>query len=187
MLRDQPVTNEQDNHTDLFRQQWVRWQPRIYAYIRTIVFQRSDAEDVLQEVAEVLWRKIGEFEPGTRFDQWAFSVARNKVLAFQKKKARDRIKFGDTLEQVLADEAAATPARDGDLLDALEACVSKLPAQDRLLLSRRYEPKATNRSLANELGRSESAISRTLTKIYSLLLSCIEASARSQAFPGAQP
>lgn len=75
---------------DLFRQQWVHWQPRIYAYIRTLVFNRSDAEDLLQEVAAVLWRKIDEFEPGTRFDQWAFSVARNKVLNFQKKKGRDR-------------------------------------------------------------------------------------------------
>ena len=57
---------------ELFRRQWVRWQPLIYGYIRTMVFHRADAEDVLQDVAEVLWRKIDQFQEGTRFDQWAY-------------------------------------------------------------------------------------------------------------------
>lgn len=159
---------------DLFRQQWVRWQPRIYAYIRAIVFNRSDAEDLLQEVAEVLWRKIDAFEPGTQFDHWAFGVARNKVLNFQKKKGRDRARFSDAFEEILADEAAKVAGK-GDLLDALEMCVEKLPAHHRDLLRRRYEPQATSRSVAHDLDRSESAISRTLSKIYALLMSCIDA------------
>ncbi|MBM4071835.1 MAG: sigma-70 family RNA polymerase sigma factor [Planctomycetes bacterium] len=165
---------EQPCRQDLFRQQWVRWQPRIYAYIRAIVFNRSDAEDLLQEVAEVLWRKIDAYEPATQFDHWAFGVARNKVLNFQKKKGRDRARFSETLEEVLAEEAAR-PSRKGDLLDALESCVDKLPAQLRDLLRRRYEPQATNRSVAHDLGRSESVISRTLNKAYGLLLECMDA------------
>ncbi|MBI2804514.1 MAG: sigma-70 family RNA polymerase sigma factor [Planctomycetes bacterium] len=165
---------EKQDQEDLFRQQWVHWQPRIYAFIRTVIFSRADAEDLLQEVAEVLWRKIDSFEPGTRFDQWAFGVARNKMLNFQKKKARERVRFSDSLEEILTDEAAASLDKNPAMLDSLEACVEKLPAQHRDLLRRRYEPQATGRSVATALGRSEAAISRTLNAIYGLLLACIE-------------
>lgn len=178
---------DQSNPEDLFRQQWVHWQPRIYAYIRTVVFNRSDAEDLLQEVASVLWRKIADFEPGTRFDQWAFSVARNKVLNFQKKKARERVRFSDAFEAVMAEEAAAASGQSADLLDALESCVEKLPAHHRDLLRRRYEPQATSRSVAQALGRSEATISRTLNRIYGLLMSCIDASATAGLATGSNP
>ena len=39
-----------------------------------IVFQRADAEDVMQETASVLWKKFDEFERGSHFDRWAFRV-----------------------------------------------------------------------------------------------------------------
>lgn len=169
------------NQADLFRQQWVRWQPHIYAYIRSIVFNGMDAEDLLQEVAAVLWQKIDSFEPDTKFDQWAFAVARNKVLNFQKKKGRERVTFSDSLVETLAEEATK-PA--GDLLDSLESCVEKLPAQHRELLRHRYEPGATGRSVAQALGRSESAVSRMLNRIYGMLMACIESGAMPNTVTG---
>lgn len=166
--------HDQTAEHDVFRQQWVRWQPRLYAYIRSLVFNRSDAEDLLQEVAEVLWRKLDTFEPGTQFENWAFGVARNKVLNFQKKKGRERVRFSETFTATLADEAAAFAVNDAGLLDSLEDCVAKLPEPHRDLLHRRYQPHATSRSVARALGRSESAVSRTLTAIYGLLMTCLE-------------
>ncbi|MFT7641931.1 MAG: RNA polymerase sigma-70 factor (ECF subfamily) [Pirellulaceae bacterium] len=161
---------------EIFRQEWVRWQPRIYAYIRTLIFNRSDAEDLLQEVAEVLWQKIDQFEPGTRFDQWAFAVARNRTLSFQRKMGRERVKFTDSLDEVLSAEAVAMATDGNDLASSLESCVAKLSTDQRELLSQRYQPDATNRSVARAVGKSESAISRTMNAIYGLLMSCIEAS-----------
>jgi RNA polymerase sigma-70 factor (ECF subfamily) len=166
----------QDNPTqsDQFRKEWVRWQPRIYAYIRSVVFHRADAEDLLQEVAEVLWRKVDAVPVDASFEQWAFGVARNKVLNFQKKKGRERVRFSEAFEQALAEEAARHAESSADILDALEACVAKLPEHQRELLRQRYEPDATGRSVAQALGRSESAVSRMLNAVYALLLSCIE-------------
>lgn len=170
---------ESESADDAFRKQWVRWQPRIYAYIRSLVFNRSDAEDLLQEVAGVLWRKLESFDPSTQFEHWAFGVARNKVLNFQKKKGRERLRFSDSLDDALAAEGAKLSANGADMLDALEACVAKLPAHHRELLRQRYEPQATGRSVAHALGRSESAISRTLTTIYGLLMACLESGTKA--------
>ena len=156
-----------------FMRLWIQHQMRVYAYIRTLVFDRADAEDVLQEVALVLWRKFDQFEPGTRFDQWAYRVAHNQVLYYRQKKRRDALVFSQDLLEAVAEQAAAENQPCGDYLDALESCLDKLPAHDRELVRRRYEPGATNRSVSDDVGRSESAISRGLNRIYMALLRCI--------------
>ena len=57
-----PQTDQYD-----FGRLFVQYQPRIYGYIRSLVADRSDAEDMLQETASVLWQKFDEFTPGTNF------------------------------------------------------------------------------------------------------------------------
>lgn len=169
---------------ETFMRLWVQHQSQVYAYIRALVFRRADAEDVLQEVAVVLWRKFDQFEPGSRFDQWAYRVARNQVLYYRQKRQRDRLVFGQELLDRIADEmAAAHPAREG-YLDALESCLEGLGSDDRELVRRRHEPGATNRSLSQAQGRSESAISRALSRIYLALLDCIRGKTASQAATG---
>lgn len=156
-----------------FRRQWIRWQPAIYASIRTVVFSRADAEDLLQDVAEILWRKIDQFEEGTRFDQWAYRVARNVVLNYQKKAKRRRVTFSERMTRQLVDEGAVTASEVHEELEALESCIGKLPEEHRELIRRRYAPGATNRSVAAEMGRSESAISRALSRIHRALMRCV--------------
>ncbi|NQU19935.1 MAG: sigma-70 family RNA polymerase sigma factor [Candidatus Nealsonbacteria bacterium] len=161
-----------DTH-EAFRRHWVRWQPAIYGYIRTVVPHRADAEDVLQDVAEILWRKIDQFEEGTRFDQWAYRVARNVMLNYQKKANRQRIRFSDEIARQLADEAVHAAAESRAELEALESCISKLPDAQRDLVRRRYAPGATNRSVAAATDRSESTVSRTLSRIHRALTRCV--------------
>ena len=157
---------------ELFRCEWVRWQPAVYGYIRTLVFHGTDADDLLQEVAEIMWRKMDQFEEGTRFDQWAYQVARNVVLNYQKKAKRQRVTFSEEMVRQLADEAVESIDARAEL-EALESCVGKLPKAQQELIRARYTPGATNRSVAAETGRSESAISRALSRIHQALTRCV--------------
>lgn len=163
---------------------WVQHQARVYAYIRALVFRRADAEDLLQEVAVVLWRKFDQFEPGTRFDQWAYRVARNQVLYYRQKKQRDRLLFNQDLIDSIADRMASTSPSSGAYSDALESCLSGISSNDRELVQKRHEPGATNRSIAKLIGRSESAISRALNRIYLALLQCIRGKMPSESAIG---
>jgi RNA polymerase sigma-70 factor (ECF subfamily) len=156
-----------------FMRLWVQHQSRVYAYIRTLVFRRADAEDILQDVAVVLWRKFGQFEPGSRFDQWAYRVARNQVLYYQQKNHRGRLLFSQELIDRIADGMGSSHPARGEYFDALESCLDGLPSDDLELVHKRHEPGATNRSIARAVGRSESAISRALNRIYLALLQCI--------------
>ncbi len=163
-----------DRH-DEFMELFLEHQPRIYAYIRSLVFQRADADDVMQETASVLWRKFDQFERGTNFDRWALRTAYHQVRAFRQKKAREskRLQFGDELVEMLATESGQLVDRTEDTLAALEICLRKLPEHHLKLVRWRFQPDITNRSLANRIGKSESVVSRTMNAIYESLLRCI--------------
>ena len=149
-------------------------EPRIFAFIRSLVFSRADADDVLQETALVLWEKFDQFESGTRFDRWAFRIAHFQVMYHRQKKARDRLRFSDSLVELLGDDVLADSGQLEETQHALAHCLGELPEPDRTLIRQRYTGDTTNRDIARGSGRSESAISRALNRIYMKLLLCIE-------------
>ena len=157
-----------------FMRLFLSCEPRIFAFIRSLVFARADADDVLQETALVLWEKFDQFEPGTRFDRWAFRIAHFQVMYHRQKKARDRLRFSDALVEQLGEDMVAESQQLEATQDALAQCLDKLPAPDHELIRRRYRSDTTNREVARDSGRSESAISRALNRIYLKLLRCIE-------------
>lgn len=149
-------------------------QPGLHGYLRTLILNRTDAEDVLQAAATVMWEKFDEFQPGTRFDRWAYNIAHLQALRHLTACKRNKLVFNEGVLALLADEAVAINQNAGEITDALESCVAALPERDRELLKKRFGPKgATNRSVATSLGRSEGAISRTLSRLFDNLLECI--------------
>ena len=143
----------------------------IRAFVRSLVPTRQDAEDVMQEIAVVLWRKFSEL-PDDDFRRWAFGVARYEVLAWRRDKARDRHVFGDeTLDLLAGASEQAMPAHDARR-EALELCLSKLPAPQRELVRQAYAPHTRLDQLAATLGRSAMAVYKTLHRIRLTLVDC---------------
>ncbi len=164
-----------DSRHDEFMQLFMEYQPRIYAYVRSLLYQRADADDVMQETASVLWRKFDQFEKGTRFDRWAYRTAYHQVRYFRQKKAREskRLQFGDDLIETLSGEAEAFLDNTDDTLAALERCVLKLPTKQQEMVRWRFEPGGTNREVSKRIGKSESVVSRSMNKIYEALMRCV--------------
>lgn len=162
-----------DNHAK-FMQLFLRYQPRLYAMIRAQIVNRGDAEDVMQEVATVLWREFEEYQPGTHFDRWAFRIARLQTLKYFEKRRHHRLVFDAEVMEMISEEVETANETLDDTREALEHCLGKLPEKDRTIVKLRYEPGATNRSVAEHVGKSDSAISRSLNRIYGLLLNCIQ-------------
>ena len=50
-----------------FLRLYTKYQHRILSYIFVLVPNRTDAEDLLQDTAVLLWAKFDEFESGTDF------------------------------------------------------------------------------------------------------------------------
>lgn len=156
-------------------------QPRLRAYVRSMVFNPGDVDDLLQDVATIGWEKFGTYDTQRPFDAWLLGIARNRVLQyFQAQKKRPNALSDETLQQ-LESVAYRASGKTNDLQDALETCLGKLARNDHDLVTLRYETDATNRSVANRLDMSESKISRALNRIYAQLLLCIRAQDRGNS------
>ncbi len=75
-------------------------------YVRTLVPNRADAEEVLQETNLFIWRNADQYELGTNFTAWVCRIAYYQVLSHRKRQVRSRLHFSDALVEQLAPHAA---------------------------------------------------------------------------------
>ncbi|MEM9281842.1 MAG: sigma-70 family RNA polymerase sigma factor [Verrucomicrobiota bacterium] len=152
------------------------WQNRLFGYLVTILGNVHDAHDVLQETNVVMWRKIGEFEPGSNFGAWAKKCAHFQALAFLRDRKRDRHVFDDDVLERLAEdeETALSPSLDEEKEIALRECLAALPDDQRRLVRDRYRDELSIKELSSRFGKKVSATKMTLMRIRDSLLLCIE-------------
>src|SRR6266513_2874968 len=81
-------------------------QRRIFSYIYTLVPDRHDANDLLQETSLVICEKFHEFSPGTDFVAWACQIAYWQIRRARQKFARSRVIFDQEIVDALAQTAA---------------------------------------------------------------------------------
>jgi RNA polymerase sigma-70 factor (ECF subfamily) len=148
-------------------------QRRIFAYIYTLVPDRNDAEDLLQETSLVICEKFSEFTPGTDFVAWACQIAWWRIRAARQKFARSKVLFDETVLAAVAHTAAALGPELDERHAALEHCLKRLPARDRELVLSRYEPGGGVEAAARRSGRSLVAAYKALGRIRKLLLDCV--------------
>jgi len=158
---------------DEFIAQLTASQTSLYAYILSLLPDRTAAEDVLQETNMTLWRKAETFEPGTDFMAWACTVAYHKVLNHRSKRARDRHLFSEALLEKLGERLHERAAELDDRRRLLRRCLKRLSKKHRQLIESRYEPGASVGALAERLGRPVGSISQTLYRVRGALADCI--------------
>jgi RNA polymerase sigma-70 factor (ECF subfamily) len=159
----------------LFLRLFLQNERRLYAYILTLLPNRADAEDVLQEASLVMWDKFDDDDPPADFTAWGCRIAYYKVLDLYKSRRRSRVLFSQAMLERLAEttaEQAGTLQLD-DRREALAGCVGKLRPRDRDLLARRFADGATTQSTADQVGRSVDAVYKALAKIRQALFECV--------------
>lgn len=144
-------------------------------YVRSLLPGDPAAGDVVQQANAKIWEKRADFELGTHFKAWAFSIARYEVLDYRKRQARDaRMRFSDEVEELVATEMAESELDVSQRQLALRACLEKLKANDRQLLLHRYADSGSLAEYAAKVGRSVGGLRVTLHRLRSSLLTCME-------------
>jgi RNA polymerase sigma-70 factor (ECF subfamily) len=160
----------------LFLRLFLQNQRRLYAYIVTLLPNRADADDVLQETSLVLWDKFDAASPPTDFLAWGRRIAYHKVLDFYKKthrlQARLSLVFLERMGQAAGEQTEAL--RLDERREALAACIEKLSPRDRELLTLRYADGGTTQSTSERLGRSVDAVYKAVSKLRELLFNCVQ-------------
>lgn len=162
-----------DRHQQFLRA-FTTHEPAVRAFVRRLVPTRADADDVLQEVAIVLWEKFAEFRAGGDFKAWACGIARFKVLAWLRDKGRDRLVLASDVIELIANDSLRDESRLERQREALENCLEKVPPDERDLLARAYGQQAKIQEVATTSGRSVGGFYQWLHRMRRLLLECVQ-------------
>jgi RNA polymerase sigma-70 factor (ECF subfamily) len=163
-------------------------QRQLHAFILSMVWNATEADDVLQQTNRVLWEKSAEFDARRPFLPWAMHFAQWQTLAWlkqpqrQPQRQRQRLVFDDDLAKLLAEEAVADERAFEARRNVLASCLQKLGPEQRELIARRYEPEASVNTLAAAGGVTAKALSDRLRRIHHALFECIQKTIVEEAF-----
>src|SRR5918992_2771945 len=156
------------DHAEGFSELYERTFPRVYAYVASLLRDRSVAEDVTAQAFERAYRKRRSYRPGRgSMDAWVFGIARNAALdELRKRKRRASLVVDpeDTTSPTAEDQAELAVRRE-----TVRAALASLDGQERDLIALKFAGGLSNVEIARVLGTSESNVGtrlhRTITKL----------------------
>jgi RNA polymerase sigma-70 factor, ECF subfamily len=137
----------------------------VYAYVATIVRDRSVAEDVTAQAYERAYKKRRSFDAARGNERaWLFGIARTAALDELRRRKRTATLVAEPPDEVLVahDEVAIRRA-------TVRTSLEQLDARERELIALKFHGGLTNAELAEVLGTSESnagtRLHRAVTKL----------------------
>jgi RNA polymerase sigma-70 factor (ECF subfamily) len=157
-----------DIKEDTFETLYERAFPKVYAYVQSLLRDRSAAEDVTALAFERAYRKRHRYRDGRGSPEaWVFGIARNAALDELRRRKRRA-----TLETEPEDVGAATPDDHAELAlrrETVRAGLATLEPGERDLIALKFQGGLSNAEIARVLGLSESnagtKLHRTITKL----------------------
>lgn len=146
---------------------------RLLGFLRVMLGNGTDAEDVLQRASITMWRKFSEFDQTQDFFSWASSFAFYEAKNFQRTAARSRLHFDDALMNRLAEERVADLEHREARLSAMDRCIGELDAPSRDLVRDFYMNNTDIATLAQQQGRAPQTLYNKLNALRRLLGDCM--------------
>lgn len=157
-----------------FEQRFLRERPFLGAYLLAATGDRHVADDLLQNVACVLWRKMSDYDCSRPFGAWAAGIAHLEVLKWRQRVARSRETFSEEAMALLLETATRQAEEANHRSEHLVECVKSLRGSARRALSMKYGDGRTIRDIAAQMRRSVGAVEMLLVRSRKLLRQCIE-------------
>ena len=151
-----------------FEELYKRVFPRVYAYVASMLRDRSAAEEVTAQAFERAYRKRSTYRPGRgSAEGWIFGIARHAALDELR-----RLKRRATLEGEPEDLHATPPEDHAEAVvrrETVRAALAGLDPRDRDLVALKFQGGLSNAEIGRVLGMSESNVGtklhRTMEKL----------------------
>ena len=146
----------------------------------------SDIDEIVQDAWLVAWKKIDLFRyrgetADEEFVRWLCTIARYEVMKYRRKSVPRLV-----LDEQVIDKLAALQFDEADYFEArheaLSVCIENLRPRDKALVRRRYEENMSVHDLADWIGRSADAVYKSLNRIRTSLLACIERTLKREGY-----
>src|SRR5215210_2407993 len=110
---------------------FVQHLPALRGFVLSLVSDFSLVDDVVQEAFLTVTAKAGDFQRGTNFRAWAWTIARFKMLQLIEKQMPVKERFAPDVIEALSAHEAAEDWQLQDMLRHLGTCVAELAPKAR--------------------------------------------------------
>ncbi|MDV6032438.1 MAG: sigma-70 family RNA polymerase sigma factor [Phycisphaera sp. RhM] len=137
-----------------------------------------DVDDLAQRSFVAAFTRLKEYQPGTDFAAWLFTIARFQLRTETTRLRRIadyHARYGpDLLQRELDRRCDETPEMWTTRLESLQMCLDSLGESLRQFVSWRYDEEIPLEEMAARCDRSVPAVKKQLWKVRQKLQQCIE-------------
>ncbi|MFC1735674.1 sigma-70 family RNA polymerase sigma factor [Candidatus Hydrogenedentota bacterium] len=160
------IENILDGDEGLFGRVVERYAGYVWAVCSNYISNRTDCEDVVQEVFLRCYRHLDTLRRGSAFGPWLNRLARNESLRWLKKRSREKTALSEFDETVQNGDSVTLDEDLGreELRLNVRAMLDSLPENLRIALTLCYAEGYTAAEAAQFLGISQSALRKRLER-----------------------
>jgi RNA polymerase sigma-70 factor (ECF subfamily) len=145
------VARAKEGDREALRFLYVSYSNNIYGYVRSIVRDDHEAEDVTQHVFAKLMTTIGKYDDrGVPFFAWLLRLARNVAI--------DHLRANRMTPVETLPDTGASSERDIDQVHLVREALAALPEEQREVVVLRHMVGLSPGEIADRMGRSEPSI-----------------------------
>lgn len=142
-----------------------KYNEQVYHFIYSLLYDKSLAEDLTQNVFLKIWERREAIDPDQSFDAYLFTIARHLVY----KETEQRLvseHFKQTLVDKLSDESSPIEEKiDAQLLQhSINAWIEELPPSRREIFRLSRNKHLSYREIAEHLSISEKTVETQLSR-----------------------
>ena len=168
-----PTTPADPEQTAFVQSLFVQHLPALRGFVLSLISDFSLVDDVVQETFLVITAKAGNFQRGTNFRAWAWTIARYKVLQTLEKNAPPPERFAPELLEALAAHETAETWFSEEQLQHLAKCMETLAPKAREVVELRYQQAHRPPEIANRLGWTVDSVHVALSRARVFLRDCV--------------
>ncbi|MBK8226619.1 MAG: sigma-70 family RNA polymerase sigma factor [Flavobacteriales bacterium] len=136
-----------------------QYQRRLYAFIRRMVTDHDEAQDVLQETFIKAWHGLDGFRAESQLFSWLYRIAHNECLNHLRKAKRRVFVSNDAVIERLSTTLDSSEHFSGDAIQRkLQAAVMRLPAKQRAVFTMKYFDALKYEDMSRVTGTSVGAL-----------------------------
>jgi RNA polymerase sigma-70 factor, ECF subfamily len=154
---------------------WTGAQRTVAAFVRTLVTDFHESEEILQRVAVTLVRKYEQYDRSRPFVAWAIGFAKLEALAFLRQRGKNRLVFDDALVAGIAESHQRAAERSLPTPQFLDECLEELDGRSRRAIELRYGENLRTAQISRAMMISDGAARMLLSRARTLLRKCVEA------------
>ncbi len=136
-----------------------QYQRKLYSFIRRMITDHDEAQDVLQNTFIKVWNGLDKFREDSKLYSWLYRIAHNECLNHLRSLKKGIFTSDESVVERLATTLDSSEHFNGDLIQKkLQRALMKLPDKQRAVFTMKYFDELKYEEISDITGTSVGAL-----------------------------